>query len=214
MADSFLPDLQEMAAYLRALKDEGSSPAGPSPLRGYPARAKQFEKNVKARMGPWGNEVVDVTHAYRHPTANSEDQLSLRGVYIPTYGKTGHKFYPYDEETDRVATLPVDSVNTFGKDVNNAGTWAHEFRHRKSTNMTENHNRIIDAWSARTPAEWKEEVQSWGNRVGIDDYDKAEENLKTTVQQYDSEIRDVMWPEKGFWAKLLTAPPFWAATKK
>lgn len=168
----------------------------------------EFELGIAERTGPIGRESISADRATVVPTGGRN--IHARRDFARQYGRdepffkdtTGILGGFFLQDTDPASLeryanvsdalgeeLEADTVYAVGVENATPGLFAHEFRHRNLRGLNESSNRIIDAYRASTPSEWKHVVRNWQDVMerfqGLEDVslEEAEEDLLAVLDE-------------------------------
>jgi hypothetical protein len=101
----------------------------------------------------------------------------LLGLYVTNNAKPESL-----EKRSRAFGVPVEKDTVWGVGNTTPTTWAHEYRHRGGV-LDEASNRLLDAFNAQSPAQWREAVEMYRQYRGFESPDEAERDLVETLKK-------------------------------
>lgn len=129
----------------------------------------EFIADIAGREGPPGyTSRNDAESARYHKPAMPDSNLALKGIHHRDInGKTGKpnvreeiQIDAMDKKTEGMYMDPGEVV-AFSRYAT-PSTWAHEYRHKNNSDMSEDLNRLYDAYSARNKADMDEVMHGFG----------------------------------------------------
>jgi len=170
------------------------------------AMDQEFLMEIARRLGPTKTRESSPSADNIVSHLKAPDNLTVRAIQIPANMK--QRDIDLGINMDSFSNFGVDTsqfkagtIHTFGPGNTQPATQAHEVRHELyGQGLSEQENRLLDAWNASTPEEWDDAVHMWHDQLKRNfserkseaptpTIEEAEEILITLLQSEDRMVR-------------------------